>query len=78
MKKNKITNFTIMKKNIRHKIDSIRNKAYNVSAESITISAVSESTVKEKSSLSEAIRNKKEAESFRIAYESAKSLARSK
>lgn len=67
-----------MKKNIRHKIDSIRNRAYKVSGESIAISAVPASTVKEQSSLSESIRNEKEAESFRIAYESAKSLARSK
>ncbi|KFF07848.1 hypothetical protein [Chryseobacterium luteum] len=60
-----------MKKSIQDKMDSIRIRA---SKDGKFISETHLS--KEKSSLSQSIRNKKEAENFRIAYESAKVLAR--
>lgn len=62
-----------MRKSLQDKIDSIRIRA-SKDGKFTSVSNVG----KEKSSLSSSIRNKKEAESFRIAYESAKVLARGK
>lgn len=62
-----------MKKNIQHKIDSLRSKASKTSPEKER-AVLSE----RKNSLSESIRNKKEAEDFKIAYEAAKIMARKK
>ncbi|MFN1217371.1 hypothetical protein ACKW6Q_10410 [Chryseobacterium kwangjuense] len=60
-----------MKKNIQHKIDSLRSKASKTSPEKER-AVLSE----RKNSLSESIRNKKEAEDFRISYEVARDLAK--
>lgn len=63
-----------MKKNIQHKIDSLRSKASKASPEKETAVLSAE----RKNSLSESIRNKKEAEDFKTAYEAAKIMARKK
>jgi len=62
-----------MKKDIQHKIDSLRSSISKVSKEGRIAPSL-----KRDNSLSVSIRNEKEAENFKAAYEAAKSLARKK
>lgn len=59
-----------MKKTIQDKIDAIRSRASKASREMRVASSG-----RKENSLSESIRNKKEAEDFRLSYEAARHLA---